>query len=280
MTRLGVISDIHANQHALEAALEFLSTQELDGYLCAGDLVGYGPLPNECVRRVLDLPVTCIAGNHDLIALGRLSDERCIPLARDSLRWTRSVLDDDARERLAALPLTATAHDVVLHHGAPGDPQRYVVSDAEAFAALDDVGRVAPAARILVLGHTHRPMAIGRRRGSLLRGGTGAVRLEPDEPILLNPGAVGQSRSRDSRARVLVLDLGQRVASFHALTYDLQGCRQALRERALPPDSCHVPRSRISDVVGALRRRLAGRHPAARFSRESSAIGAGAMLRQ
>ena len=268
MSRLGVVSDVHANLHALDAALSFLATQELDGYLCPGDLVGYGPFPNECVRRVLDLPVVCVAGNHDLIALGRLGDERCIPLARDSLRWTRSVLDDDVRERLAALPLEATAHGVAVHHGAPGDPQRYVVSDEEAYAALDELG---PAAQMLVIGHTHRPMAIGRRRGSLLRGGTGPVRLEPDEPVLLNPGAVGQSRSRDPRARVMVLDLGQRVATFHALDYDVEACRAALRERALPPDSCHVPRSRIRDVAGAVRRRLGGSHPVARSSSGSAA---------
>jgi predicted phosphodiesterase len=279
VTRLGVVSDIHANLHALDAALEFLATQDLDGYVCAGDLVGYGPLPNECVRRVLDLPATCVAGNHDLIALGRLSDERCIPLARDSLRWTRSVLDDDARARLEALPLGTTVHGIALHHGAPGEPERYVVSDAEAFACLDELERLAPGTRILVLGHTHRPMAIGRRRGSLLRGGTGSVSLEPDEPMLLNPGAVGQSRSRDPRARVMVLDLAQRVATFHALDYDVEGCREALRERALPPDSCHVPRSRMKEIAGALRRRLAGSHPVARFSNESSAT-AGWVLRQ
>jgi predicted phosphodiesterase len=276
VTRLGVVSDIHANLHALDAALAFLATQELDGYVCAGDLVGYGPLPNECVRRVLDLPATCVAGNHDLIALGRLTDERCIPLARDSLRWTRAELDDDARARLAALPLGTTVDGIALHHGAPGDPQRYVVSDAEAFACLDGLHA---GLRVLVLGHTHRPMAIGRRRGSLLRGGTGSVTLDPDEPVLLNPGAVGQSRSRDPRARVMILDLAQRVATFHALDYDVAGCRQALRERALPPDSCHVPRSRIKEVAGALRRRLAGRHPAARFSKGRSAT-AGCVLRQ
>ena len=276
MTRLGVVSDIHANLHALDAALAFLAAQELDGYVCAGDLVGYGPFPNECVRRVLDLPATCVAGNHDLIALGRLTDERCIPLARDSLRWTRSVLDDEARARLAALPLDTTVHGIALHHGAPGDPQRYVVSDEEAFACLDGL---EPGTQILVLGHTHRPMAIGRRRGSLLRGGTGSVSLEPDEPVLLNPGAVGQSRSRDPRARVMVLDLVQRVATFHALDYDVAACRRALRERALPPDSCHVPRSRIKEVAGALRRRLVSAHPAARFSIGRSAT-AGCVLRQ
>jgi predicted phosphodiesterase len=270
--RFGVISDIHANQHALDAALAFLSAQELDGYLCAGDLVGYGPFPNECVRRVLDLPVTCVAGNHDLIALGRLSDERCIPLARNSLRWTRAVLDDDAAARLGALPCGATVGDVALHHGAPGDPERYVVGDEEAFACLDELGQVAPGASILILGHTHRPTAIGRWRGSLLREATGSVTLQPGEPVLLNPGAVGQSRNRDPRARVMVLDLDQRVATFHALDYDVDGCRQALRERALSPDSCHVPRSRIKEVAGAVRRRLAG-HPVARFSSGRSATG-------
>jgi predicted phosphodiesterase len=266
--RYGVISDVHANLPALETVLAALERLRVDAYACAGDLVGYGPQPNECVDVVRRLGAACVAGNHDLIVLGELNDERCIPLARNSLRWTRSVLDDDARERLAALRLSATAHGVALHHGAPGDPQRYVVSDDEAFAALDDVG-----APILIVGHTHRPMAIGRRRGSLLRGGTGSVSLEPDEPVLLNPGAVGQSRSRDPRARVMVLDLAQRVATFHALDYDVAACRQALRERALPPDSCHVPRSRIREVAGALRRRLGGSHPTARSSKESSATG-------
>jgi len=126
VTRVGVLSDVHANLHALDAALEFLDTQRLDGYLCAGDLVGYGPFPNECVRRVLDLPVTCVAGNHDLIAIGRLSDERCIPRARDSLRWTRSVLDDDARPAQAV----ARPRDAALVAEAPERDEVVVAGDA------------------------------------------------------------------------------------------------------------------------------------------------------
>jgi hypothetical protein len=90
----------------------------------------------------------------------------------------------------------------------------------------------------------------------LVQGGTGAVALPPGEPVLLNPGAVGQSRSRDARARVMVLDLAARVASFHALDYDLAGCRQALVERGLPPDSCHRPPSPWAGVTGALKRRI------------------------
>jgi predicted phosphodiesterase len=254
--RFGVIADVHANRHALDAALAFLSTQDVDGYLCAGDLVGYGAFPNECVRRVLALPGSCVAGNHDLIALGRLGDERCIALARDSLRWTREALDDDARALLSGLPLAANQDGVAVHHGSVDDPQEYVVTDEQARASLHDLEREAPPAGILVLGHTHRPMAFGLRRGTLLREGTGTVTLAPAEPTLLNPGAVGQSRSRDPRARVMVLDLTARVASFHALAYDVAGCRRALRERGLPEASCHLPRSRWEDALGAVKRRV------------------------
>ena len=137
--RYGVIADVHANAHALDAALAFLATQELDGYLCAGDLVGYGPLPNECVRRVLALPGRCVAGNHDLIALGRLSDERCIPLAQASLRWTRGVLEDDVRALLAGLPLGVTVDGIALRHGSIADPQEYVVTMRQAGACLEQL---------------------------------------------------------------------------------------------------------------------------------------------
>ncbi|MGZ6708418.1 MAG: metallophosphoesterase family protein [Solirubrobacteraceae bacterium] len=252
--RYGVIADVHANLHALEAALAFLAGQDVDAYLCAGDLVGYGPMPNECVRRVTALPGLCVAGNHDLIALGRLSDRRCIPLARASLRWTREVLEDDARAMLSDLPSAASAGGIALRHGSISDPEQYVVTPEQALACLCDLERLVPAANGVIVGHTHRPMAFGRHRGTLLRGGTGTVRLAPGEPILLNPGAVGQSRSREVSARVMVLDLALRVATFHALPYDVAGCRRALREQGLPERSCHLPRSRSDEVAGVVGR--------------------------
>jgi len=254
--RYGVIADVHANLHALDAALAFLSRQRVDEYLCAGDLVGYGPLPNDSVRRVLQLAGRCVAGNHDLIVLGRLSDERCVATARASLRWTRAAIDDDVRARLARLPLGARLGDVVLRHGSVTDQQEYVLSDRQALACLDELERAEPGARILILGHTHRPMAVSRRRGRLLRRPAGTVELGDEDAVVLNPGAVGQSRSRDPRARVMVLDTDARTAAFHAVAYDVAACRRALAERGLPPDSCHVPRSRLDELAGAVARRL------------------------
>jgi predicted phosphodiesterase len=258
--RYGVIADVHANLQALEAALGFLSRQHVDRYLCAGDLVGYGPQPNECVRRVLELPGSCVAGNHDLIALGQLTDERCSPLAQASLRWTRGALDDDVRALLARLAPGARVGDIALHHGSPSDPREYVLTEAQARACLANLARRDPGATILILGHTHRPLAVADRRGSLLGRAPGTVDLPADEPVVLNPGAVGQSRSRDVRARVMVLDLEARVATFDAVPYDVAACRRALRERGLPPESCHLPRSRRDELADALRTRAPSVH--------------------
>jgi diadenosine tetraphosphatase ApaH/serine/threonine PP2A family protein phosphatase len=179
-----------------------------------------------------------------------------VPLAQASLRWTRTVLDADARAFLADLPLEAREGDVELHHGSVGDPQQYVITTAQAIACLRDLERVAPGTEVLILGHTHRPMAVSAAGGALLRGSTGTVGVPRGQPIVLNPGAVGQSRSRDPRARVAVLDTEARVATFHALRYDVAGCRRALRDRGLPPESCHVPRARWGDVASAVRSRV------------------------
>jgi predicted phosphodiesterase len=256
LMRFAVIADVHANLHALDAALDFLSDQDVDAYLCAGDLVGYGPFPNESVGRVRNLPGQCVAGNHDLIVVDRCSDERCVPLARRSLRWTRGVLHEDVRTFLAALPLGAGEDGVALRHGSVVDPEEYVLTKDHAAAALGDIEHSAPGTEILVLGHTHRPMAFAERAGWLLRETTGAVRLPAGEAIVLNPGAVGQSRSRDARARLAILDTTAREATFHAVPYDVAACRQALQDRGLPPQSCHVPRSRWGDVGAAVSARL------------------------
>ena len=141
--RYAVLADIHGNLHALDAVLAALKDAEVDGYLVAGDLVGYGPFPNECVERVAELDAACVAGNHDLIVLGQLSDERCIPLARTSLAWTRDVLRDDARAYLERLPRVVDTGRVVMTHGSLDDPSEYTRTPEQAVTQL---GRLAAGA--------------------------------------------------------------------------------------------------------------------------------------
>jgi predicted phosphodiesterase len=253
--RYGVLADVHGNLHALEAALAALARLGVGSYLCAGDLVGYGAMPNECVAALAALDVRCVAGNHDLIALGRLPDDDCSQLARDSLRWTRTHLDPAARRYLEALPpVVATADGVVVAHGSLSDPWEYIRTPAQRVEQLRRLERDHPGTRVLVLGHTHRPAAHSATRGAIgLRRG---VAIPEEDSVLLNPGSVGQSRERRVRASFVVLDVDRREATFHAVRYDVRGCRRTLRQRGLPAWSYQLRPSPARRYAGAVRRAL------------------------
>jgi predicted phosphodiesterase len=253
--RYAVLSDIHGNMHALDAALDALADLDVTGYLCAGDLVGYGPMPNECVAAVAALDAVCVAGNHDLIALGRLPDDDCSELAKASLRWTRRHLDDAARRYLEGLPLVlATPDGVVAAHGSLRDPWEYVRAPAQRVEQLRALAQEHPRARVLILGHTHRPALHGARGGAtdVRRGHT--VRLADGDTYLLNPGSVGQSRDGNPRAQFMVLDTDRSEVTFHAVRFDVRACRRALRQRGLPAYSYQLDPPALRRYAGRLRR--------------------------
>ena len=264
--RYVVLSDVHANLHALDAVLSAAEQQRPDAYLSLGDAVGYGPFPNECVERLASLPATCVLGNHELIALDRLPATRCTPFARASLDWTRGQLTDRTRTILSRQPLRARVGPMLLAHGSPQDPEEYVRGADAARGHLQRLGEEEPGARLLLLGHTHEQWAFGARSGTLVQQATGTVELSADEPVLINPGSVGQSRDSRATARFAVLDLSSDEAgagvdrvTLHEVRYDVAACRAALRERGQPVGSCHIRPPRRERARAVARRLLPGR---------------------
>lgn len=251
--RYGVLSDVHANLAALQAAVRRLSHEGVDGWLCAGDLVGYGPQPNECIETVAGLGAVAVAGNHELTLLGRMAEEQAGELARRTLRWTRDVLAADARAYLADLPTVAEVDGLVVAHGALGSPGTYVKSAAQAAAQLGRLERDFPAAGLLVLGHTHRPMLVGQRVGWVPPAARSAAALTQDR-FLVNPGSVGQSRQweRAPRTRFVLLDREQGRARFFAEDYAVDATMALLRGLGLPRSCIHLPRTGRHAVRGRL----------------------------
>lgn len=253
--RYGVLSDVHANLPALEAALGALRREGVDAYACLGDLVGYGPWPNECVRLVAGLDAVTVAGNHDLMAVGRLGAG---PWVAESIAWTSGVLAGDVRRHLEGLPAVAQLRGgVVLAHGSLDSASRYLSHPADAGAELERLARERPDAALLLVGHTHASLAYGQRRGTLLYLAAGDVSLTRDERFLLNPGSVGQSRERAARAGALVLDLEAPSARFLRVPYDVAAVRRELVRQGRPPDAHHHrPPAWRSAPLRRLRRRL------------------------
>ena len=254
--RLGLISDVHANVHALTASIAALRRWGVDAWVSAGDLIGYGPHPNECVELVAELGATGVAGNHELIALGRLPGARSSDRAHVSHRWTRAMLRDDVIEYLAALPLRVEVDSVVVTHGSLDDPEEYVFTAGRAVAQLGRLHQEHPAARLLVLGNTHRQLLVAERAGSVaIRTGV-AMTLGTGERHVLNPGSVGQSRQREwrPRARAAVLDTEQGTVVFESIGYDVRACRRDLIGAGLPYGSIHAPPPLRSVAARRMRR--------------------------
>ena len=249
--RLGLVADVHANIAALEVALAAIGKERVDQLLCAGDLVGYGPFPNECVARLRSEGATCVAGNHDLMATEQLRDAAPGTLPNVTMTWTRSVLDADTRAYLAELPPMAEVGGLVMAHGSLDDPTVYVQRE-QAGAALQRLAEARPASSVLVLGHTHRPLAYSEGRGTLLEGRRGRVSIEERDRLLVNPGSVGQPREWRPLVRWAVIDLDRGTVHYRSARYDHRSVRRALDERGLPPDACH----RRPPLGTAIRRRL------------------------
>ncbi len=251
--RYGVVADVHGNLHALQAAIRDLRAAGVDEWLCAGDLIGYGPQPNECVEVLAELGAHCVLGNHELMLLGELSGERTGSLCRETTPWTHSAVRDDTRAFLSHLPRLLTLGDVVMTHAALDSPDRYIRGETRAADQLSLLEREHPSARLLVLGHTHEQWAFNQVRGRVEPTVDGVVELPAPDRFLLNPGAAGQSRHPESepRARSMLLDTGRNQVRMFASCYDVAACRRMLRRNRLPYECIHQRRALIP---GARRR--------------------------
>jgi diadenosine tetraphosphatase ApaH/serine/threonine PP2A family protein phosphatase len=229
--RVAVISDIHANLHALEAVLEGIERETPDEIWCLGDLVGYGPQPNECCDWAAGHTAVCLAGNHDLGVLGTLDIDDFTGDAAAAALWTRDVLDPSAHDYLARLPSSGERGGVGLFHASPRDPVwEYVLTWEAAFAAIEGSDR-----ELTLVGHSHVPLAIGDGDEGLQGHAPAGTELDlAGGRWLLNPGSVGQPRDGDPNAAWLLLDLDARRASFLREPYDVGRTQAEIRDQGLP----------------------------------------------
>jgi predicted phosphodiesterase len=230
--RVAVISDVHANRHALDAVLDAVAAERPDVVWCLGDTVGYGPQPNECCDLVSERSDVCLVGNHDLVVLGQLAVSDFNEEAAAAASWTSDVLTESARDFLAGLRPAADAAGVSLYHASARDPVWEYILSAEAALATFELAT----ADLILVGHSHVALALrldgGGVAGGLAPSGTG---LQLEGRWLLNPGSVGQPRDGDPRAAWLMLDLEQRTASFRRVPYPVRETQAEMRDLGLPP---------------------------------------------
>lgn len=227
-----VISDIHANRAALEAVLR--DAAPFDMIWCLGDLVGYGPDPNECVARLQDFEHICVAGNHDWAVLGRLTLDDFNSEARIAHLWTQAELTPASQEYLQQLPVRLEQEPFTLVHGSPREPIWEYLLDLG--VALVNFAHFSTP--FCIVGHTHLPLIFGLNAEL---GRPYAMIPEVGKPIplwaqrmMLNPGSVGQPRDGDPRASYAILDTDAMTWELHRVSYPIEITQERMRARGLP----------------------------------------------
>jgi predicted phosphodiesterase len=232
-----ILSDIHANLTALETVLD-VAKGRWEKAVCLGDLVGYGPDPNEVIDRIRSLPAVTIRGNHDKAISGLADADEFNPVARNAVLWTRAQLRPENREYLENLPkgpLTVDGFSIV--HGAVHDEDEYVLSPVLALEGL----RNAPSA-VTFFGHTHLQGGFslrGEEVAPLHFRPSGAnefstLTVEQGTTYLLNPGSIGQPRDGDPRAGFAIADLDNRSIEFWRIPYNIEDVQGRMSRAGLP----------------------------------------------
>ena len=234
--RFAIISDIHANLPALEAVIGDIASEEVQCVVCLGDIVGYGPFPAECLRRVRKVTNYVVMGNHEAATTGLFDVDLFQAEAKEHILWTRNQLSEDEIGYMADLPYMLDFKDFLIVHGGLPNPDAFPYAETreealETFTHTD--------AKLLFVGHTHIPV-IHRVNldGEYAAIEKNEARLNPKWRYIVNAGAVGLSRDNVFSAGYAVYDSEEHSVRLKRVKYNLKPLYDAIH--AMARDSNHL----------------------------------------
>jgi len=223
-----VFSDIHSNATAFEAVLD--AAGNVDAYWCLGDIVGYGPDPNESISLVRDLPnLLCVRGNHDAATLGEVDQQTFNHEASLAITWTKRHLNAEGLEFLLSLPEKLEQDDITIVHGSPRNPVWDYVMDYMTAVRMYQFFDT----EICLLGHTHVP-AIWYEKEAPKAPVMEYQKAKITEKCILNPGSVGQPRDHDPRAAFALFDPQEKTWELRRVSYDVESVQARIKKSGLP----------------------------------------------
>jgi diadenosine tetraphosphatase ApaH/serine/threonine PP2A family protein phosphatase len=230
--RFALVSDIHGNLDALAAV--FAEIPPEDGVLCLGDVVGYGPQPNECVAAVRERASVCVLGNHDVAAVDGYGLDYFNPNAKLAMAYTRGVIAPESLAWLDGLAYEHRTANYLLVHGAPVHYFSYILDKDDAERALD-----ATDAPLVFVGHSHIAEYYERVPGraslthKFMQGG-GSLKLRAGARYVINVGSVGQPRDLNPEASFAVYDEDEGTIVWRRVPYAIAAVQAKMERAGLP----------------------------------------------
>jgi diadenosine tetraphosphatase ApaH/serine/threonine PP2A family protein phosphatase len=229
-TKYAILGDIHGNSEALGAVLEDAGTEGVTHWTSVGDIVGYNADPATCLKRIRELGVVGVRGNHDHYC----SHDECIrdfhPLAANVVDWTRHQLDEGDVAYLRELKLVRVVDGFTLVHSTLDMPEKwgYVFDELEAESNFN-----YQSTAVCFHGHTHQP-AVFEKAGRVQRLSGTQVSVVLGKKYFINVGSVGQPRDGDPRASYATYDVASRTVELRRVEYDVAAAQRKILAAGLP----------------------------------------------
>lgn len=240
------MSDIHGNLEALEAVLQDARKERVKRFFCAGDIVGYGANPRECIKIMQEIGARCVMGNHDYTAISSQEPFSFSDAAKEALDFTRKQLGSDDREFLRGLPFLLEEGDIVVAHGSIVKPEQfnYIIynprSSSSSLMNATFIGenfRMLAEGKRLFLGHAHVPFRLGFRDNQAMFQPDSINEISSSEgydKVMCNAGSVGQPRDRDRRACYMIYNPTSGEIEIRRADYDIDKAAGKIRSAGLP----------------------------------------------
>ncbi len=223
---IAIISDIHGNLEALSTALNYIENHGIKDVYCLGDIVGYGPNPNECVEIVRRRCKVVLMGNHDYAAIGLARIEYFNQFAKLATYWTMERLSPENRDFLKQLPFIYQTDNMIFVHAAPSNPSHwyYILSVEDARMEMESFQQ-----NVCFVGHSHVPGVFTEEK--VIKAD---VTIEQNRKYIVNVGSIGQPRDGDARLSFVLFDPGSGSLKFIRLNYDVEKTYQKIIKSGLP----------------------------------------------
>ena len=227
--KTAIISDIHANFEALRTVFTYIDQHKISKIICLGDIVGYGPRPDCCLKLVRERCDVVLMGNHDHAVLGLTDIAHFNDFARAAVLWTRAQISAENLAYLRTLPFSYDRKDALFVHSSPIAPQEwhYIMDHETARTQLD--GTEHP---LVFIGHSHLPVVYSHALGEI--SGTHIELDAQRDRYIINAGSVGQPRDGDPRACMVVYDDVSRKVMYVRLDYPIETTYQEILDYDLP----------------------------------------------
>ena len=212
--------------------MEAYQEEDIDVFLCTGDLVGYGANPQECMQIVRDTCSQVVAGNHDFAVCGKLTLEFFNSYAKAAVLWTRNALEDEPLEYLRALPLMVEPDPLTtISHATIYDAHvfDYIQTQYDAHLSLQELNTTAG-----FVGHSHIPITFYLRDGVVSWTMEPIIDVGSCEKVLVNVGSVGQPRDENPDAAYAIFDTDEEKIWVKRVGYDIEGAIAAIEAQGLP----------------------------------------------